>query len=166
MGMDAGGIISSFPTFFADGKINVCISSVVYNKIEQEQIIKKFPLEIVDKYEKRFDSSVRAVVSMKLTSWKMLFKQECFSHEQEVRIIVKVVDKYKDIWPIKYRTNAGYIIPYIELPIDKYALKSVTLGPFHGSESQRRLQMGILEKMLASKQYDAKISISKVPVRY
>lgn len=166
LGMDAGGIISSFPTFFADGKINVCISSVVYNKIEQEQIIKKFLLEIVDKYEKRFDSSVRAVVSMKLTSWKMLFKQECFSHEQEVRIIVKVVDKYKDVWPIKYRTNAGYIIPYIELPIDKYALKSVTLGPFHGSESQRRLQMGILEKMLASKQYDAKISISKVPVRY
>ena len=103
---------------------------------------------------------------MKLTSWKMLFKQECFSHEQEVRIIVKIVDKYKDIWPIKYRTNVGYIIPYIELPIDKYALKSVTLGPFRGSESQRRLQTEILEKMLASKQYDAKISISKVPVRY
>ena len=99
--------------FLLMGKINVCISSVVYNKTEQEQIIKKFLLKIVDKYEKRFDSSVRAVVSMKLTSWKMLFKQECFSHEQEVRIIVKVVDKYKDVWPIKYRTNAGYIIPYI-----------------------------------------------------
>lgn len=166
LGMDSGGIVSSFPTFFADGKINLCISSVVYNKIEQEQIIKKFLLEIANKYEKRYDSSVRAVVSMKLTSWKMLFKQECFSHEQEVRIIVKVADKYKGIWPIKYRTNAGYIIPYIELPIDKHALKSVTLGPFHGSESQRRLQTGILEKMLVSKQYDAKVNMSNVPVRY
>lgn len=166
LGMDAGEIISSFPTFFADGKIKVCINSVVYNRTEQEQIIKKFLLEIRDKYEEQYDSSVTAVVSMKLTSWKMLFKQESFSHEEEVRIIVKILDKYKDIWPIKYRINMGYIIPYIELPINKYALKSVTLGPFHGSASQRRLQTEILEKMLTTKQYNAKINISKVPVRY
>lgn len=166
LGMDADGIISSFPTFFADGKINVCISPVVYNKTEQEQIIKKFLLKIVDKYEKRFDSSVRAVVSMKLTSWKMLFKQECFSYEQEVRIIVNVANKYRDATFVRYRTNAGYIIPYIELKINKKALKSVTLGPFRGTESQLSLQKKTLLQMLVSNQYDADIKTSDVPVRY
>lgn len=166
LGMDANEVMSSFSTLFAGGEIRMCVSAVVYDKAEQEQIIKRFLLEIADKYEERFDSSVRATVSMKLTSWKMLFKQECFSHEQEVRIIVKVANKYKDIWPIRYRTNAGYIIPYIELPIDKRALKSITLGPFRGNESQLSLQTKTLAQMLTSKQYDAKINVSKVPVRY
>lgn len=166
LGMDAETISLNFPQFFADGKVRVFINSVVYSPKEQKQIIKKFLLEIIRNYEKRFDSSVRATISMKLTSWKMLFKQECFSHEQEVRIIVNIANKYRDILPVKYRTNSGYIIPYVELKIDKSALKSVTFGPFRGTESQRSLQERTLSEMLISNQYRADIGKSTVPIRY
>lgn len=166
LGLDAEKITSNFSDSFADEKVKVSVNSVVYDPKEQKRIIKDFLLEIVRNYEERFDSSVRATISMKLTSWKMLFKQECFSHEQEVRIIVKIVNRYRNILPIKYRTNAGYIIPYIELQIDKQALKSVTLGPFRGSESQMNLQKRTLSQMLATNQYNTNINVSKVPVRY
>lgn len=166
LGMDAEKITSNFPDFFADGKVKVSVNSVMYDPKEQKRIIKDFLLEIVRNYEKRFDSSVRATISMKLTSWKVLFKQENFSHEQEVRIIMKIANKYRNILPIKYRTNAGYIIPYIELQIDKQALKSVTLGPFCGTESQMNLQKRTLSQMLATNQYNTNINVSKVPVRY
>ena len=158
--------MSQIPQNFHNGKITVSVNSVIYTPKEQEQIIKNFLLEIIENYEEKFDSSVSAVVSMKLTSWKMLFKQECFSHEQEVRMIVNVANKYKDAIPVRYRTNAGYIIPYIELTIDKKALKSVTLGPFRGTESQLNLQKKTLLQMLVSNQYVADINTSNVPVRY
>lgn len=140
LGMDAEAILANFPTNFANGKMRVYVSSVVYSAKEQEQIVKNFIIELANKYKEGDESSVKAVVSMKLTSLKMIFKQECFSHEQEVRIIVDVANKYKNNFPIRYRTNAGYFIPYIELAIDKEALKSVTLGPFRGTESQLDLQ--------------------------
>ena len=166
LGMDAKAILSNFPLFFANGKMRVHVSSVIYAPKEQEQIIKKFLLEIASKYKEGFESSVRAVVSMKLTSLKMIFKHECFSHEQEVRIIVDLPNKYRDDFFLKYRTNAGYFIPYIELSIDKEALKSVTLGPFRGTESQLDLQRKTLAQMLSSNQYKTNINVSKVPIRY
>lgn len=166
LGLDAEKIKSNFPDFFADGKVKISVNAVVYDPKEQKRIIKDFLLEIIRNYEERFDSSVRATISMKLTSWKMLFKQEYFSHEQEVRIIINIANKYRDIMPVRYRTNAGYIIPYIELKIDKKALKSVTLGPFRGTESQLDLQKKTLLQMLSSNQYVADVKVSNVPVRY
>lgn len=166
LGLDSEKILSSFPTFFADGKIQVSINSVVYDPEEQQQIIREFLLDIIEKYEEKHESSVRAIVSTKLTSWKMLFKQKCFSHEQEVRIIVKIANKWNSVLPVKFRTTAGYIVPYIELKIDKSALKSVTFGPFRGTESQIGLQKKTLSQMLTSNQYRANINVSKVPVRY
>ncbi|OUO07773.1 DUF2971 domain-containing protein [uncultured Flavonifractor sp.] len=166
LGMDSKAILSNYPTLSAHGKVRLNVSSVVYSQKEQEDIIKKFLLEIISKYKEGFEQPVREVVSKKLASLKMIFKQECFSYEQEVRIIVDMADKYRDDFSIKYRTNAGYFIPYIELLIDKKALKSVTLGPFRGTESQLDLQKKTLSQMLASHQYEININVSKVPIRY
>lgn len=60
-----------------------------------------------------------------------VFKNEGFEHEKEVRIIIKISNKYKDRIRVNYRSDAGYIIPYIELKIDKKAVKMVALGPVH-----------------------------------
>lgn len=169
LGVNTEKILSNFPQSFADGKAHVSVNSVVYLPEEQKQIIKEFLLNIIKNYDEQFNDSVRAIVSMKLTSWKMLFKKEYFSHEQEVRIIVNIANKYKDVLPVKYRTNSGYIIPYIELKISKDTLKSVTLGPFRGTKSQIALQKRTLYKMLESNQYNVdeeNIRESEVPVRY
>lgn len=166
LGLDAETISSNFGQPFSDGKVKVSISPVIYDPDAQKKLIGNFLLEIARNYEERFDCCVRALVSMRLTSWKMLFKQACFCHEQEVRIIVDVANKYSGILPVKYRTNSGYIIPYVEIKIDKSALRSVTLGPFRGTESQIKLQKSTLSQILTSNQYFAKINVSNVPVRY
>lgn len=166
LGIDAECMNSSLGSIFTHGKILVDVQSVIYSKAEQETLIRDFLLQIARKYNKRYDPAVRALISMRLTSWKMLFKQEDFQHEQEVRIIVKIANKYKDILPVKYRTNAGYVIPYIELKLKKAALKSVTLGPFRGTDSQKKLQIDVLHNMLFSNGYNASINCSQIPVRY
>ena len=45
------------------------------------------------------------------------------AHEKEVRIIIKVANKYKESVEVSYRNNSAYIIPYIKLQIDKTAIK-------------------------------------------
>lgn len=157
---------SILASFLAGGKGSVSICPVIYSKSEQEQIMQDFLLELVRKYSEKYKRMIRALISMKLTSLKMTFKKECFEHEQEVRIIVNIPNKYSNALPVKYRTTAGYIIPYIELEIDKQALTSVTLGPFRGTDLQKKKQMEILHKMLVSNGYKVLESSTNIPVRY
>lgn len=166
LGIDSKTAVSSIRNKFSNGGIETFVSPVIYNEMEQKEIIRTFLLEIIRKFHEGYEACARAIVSMKLTSWKMLFKQECFSHEQEVRLIVDVAEKYRDVLPVKYRTSSGYIVPYIELGLDKKALKSVTLGPFRGNNLQMDIQKRTLNKMLASHNYDAEIEVSDIPVRY
>ncbi|OUN19221.1 DUF2971 domain-containing protein [Pseudoflavonifractor sp. An85] len=166
LGMNAKSIFSNLINDFVEAGVSIEICPVIYTKEDQEKLMREFLLEIAREYDESYNHSVRAIVSMKLTSWKMLFKQKDFQHEQEVRIIVKVANKFRDVLPVKYRTNSGYIIPYIELEIDKTAMESVTLGPFRGTENQRNLQVNVLKQLLASNGYDVAILSSQVPVRY
>lgn len=157
---------SILTSLLADGKGSISICPVVYSEREQEQIIQDFLLELAKKYSSKYKDIIRSLISMKLTSLKMIFKKECFEHEQEVRIIVNIPNKYSNVLPVKYRTTAGYIVPYIELEIDKQALTSVTLGPFRGTDLQKKKQMEILHKMLVSNGYKVLESSTNIPVRY
>lgn len=63
------------------------------------------------------------------------FKHPCFSSEKEYRFIAyRPIKKPKymenELAVIKYRIQAGSLVPYIELPCDKSALISVQLSPF------------------------------------
>lgn len=153
-------------SFLADGKGSVSICPVIYSKSEQEQIMQDFLLELARKYSDKYKYMIRALISMKLTSLKMTFKKECFEHEQEVRIIVNIPNKYANILPVKYRATAGYIVPYIELEIDKKALTSITLGPFRGTDLQKKKQIEILHQMLVSNGYNVLENSTNIPVRY
>lgn len=157
---------SVFTSFLSDVKGSVSICPVIYSRSKQEQIIQDFLLELAQKYSSKYKDIIRGLISMKLTSLKMIFKKECFEHEQEVRIIVNIPNKYSNILPVKYRTTAGYIVPYIELEIDKQALTSITLGPFRGTDLQKKKQIEILHKMLVSNGYKVLESSTNIPVRY
>lgn len=165
-GLNPEDISVSLKNSFPHGKILLSLFPVIYKTTEQEAMIKNFLLEINQKYKKGYESSVRAIVSIVLSALKFQFKQEYFEHEQEVRLVVKISEKYKDTLTTKYRTTAGYIIPYVELEINKSALQSVTFGPFHGTFHQRKLQDAVMGNLLISNGYSASISHSKVPVRY
>lgn len=148
------------------GKVNIQICPVVYKPEEQSQIIRNMILELVSKYEKNHESSIRAIVSMRLMALKMTYKLEHFEHEQEVRIIVKVARKYRNEVTVNYRAYGGILIPYIQLHIPKASVKFVTLGPMLGEHNQKDLQKSILSDMLQKYEYEAESKCSHIPVRY
>ena len=167
IGFDAEMLKKSIPTYLPKNKANCEVCSVIYEQAEQEEIIRNFLLEINEKKKlAKSDSVVRAIISMKLTSWKLLFKASHFKHEEEVRVILKVPQKYKNEFDMKYRTYSGLIIPYIPIKIDKETVSNITLGPVIGDEKQKQLQRNILHEMLSEGNYQVNEGISTIPVRY
>ena len=166
IGLSAKDVVSSLKSKFPDGSVSVSVCPVIYRKELQEEMIRKFLLELNDKYEKGYETSVRAIVSMKQTSWQMIFKNECFAHEKEVRIIVKVADKFKDAFKVNYRTATGYIVPYIKLHIEKSAATSITLGPIQSDADQTEVQTKVLHEMLSAHGFSIVERCSSIPIRY
>lgn len=91
----------------------------------------------------------------------LFHKNECFAHEEEVRLVFIASDSDKK--NIKYKTKNGVIIPYLEIPFSKDILKKITIGPL----IEQALASQNLQDFLEQKQYnDVKIAHSEVPIRY
>ncbi len=147
--------------------IDVQICPVIYDESKQMEMIEDFLLHIQEKYkDSKDDTYVRYVIAHKLTEWSMIFKGSYFEYEKEVRVVIRVGKKIDEQISVQYRDGFGYIIPYIELEIEKQALTQVTLGPLSGGESQENTQKQIVKDMLEKYGYDAGVEISKIPIRY
>ncbi len=149
-----------------EGKIKVHALKIIYDDVQQREMISAFTEELFSKYEPGDETSVRYHISTMLASLKMLFKNKCFEHEKEVRVVVQIFKKYKTDVPVKYRSYAGYIIPYIELRFDKGAVCQLTTGPMVGTDQQKKLQQSVIHEMLASHGYYVTEKRSEIPVRY
>lgn len=68
--------------------------------------------------------------------------------------------------PVKYRSNAGYVIPYIELGFGKTSVSQITLGPSFSDDRQKEIQQAVVREMLESRGYRALVKHSQIPVRY
>ena len=91
-----------------------------------------------------------------------MFKSECFEHENEVRMIL-TLPKDQEIFPVKYRSKDGYIIPYVEYCFPTYTVKSITLGPLLNKETAKEAASSFLEQ----RGYSVKtVENSEIPVRY
>lgn len=167
IGLSSNEVIEYLKSTFVDGKVLINIYSVVYDEDIQRQQIRDLIFRLKGKYESNNRFFIKTIAMMQLESFKMLYKSEHFQHEQEVRIIIKIAKQYKDEFPVKYRNASGYIVPYIELPIDKKALKHMTLGPLQGDDLQKEQQKQVAEEMLSAYQYNnAEVRYSDIPVRY
>lgn len=85
-------------------------------------------------------------------------KNEAYFYEKEIRITSQ------EDREVKYRTSKGFIIPYIEIPINIKHLKEIIIGPTLDKE---RITLP-LKKLLSSKGIDIKninIYCSKIPYR-
>ena len=152
---------------YKEGKIKTFAFKVIYDATHQREMISSFVEELFLHYEYGDESSVRYHISTMLSSLKMLFKNECFEHEKEIRVVVQIFDKYKTEVPVRYRSYAGYIIPYIELKFDKGAMCQLTTGPMVGMEQQKELQKSVIHEMLENHDYyNVLVKCSEIPVRY
>ena len=166
-------ITNSLGVQFSGKEVLFRLYPVVYKREKQEELITDF-ISIIKESRKynQDDKLVRALVAEQLSHWALVFKNQYFSHEKEVRIIVDVGRKTKDgilqesPIPIKYRDSNGYIIPFIELNLSKNSLKNVTLAPMGCEKDMKDIQKNILEDMLCRYGYSAKGYNSDIDMRY
>lgn len=102
---------------------------------------------------------------------RYVYKDDHFTHEKETRIVIflprkkppKKFEKEGHPFEVKFRTSNNYIIPYIECPIPKDCLSSITIGPLIAQQEAKQS----LQKFLKSRGYNnVEINCSNVPVRY
>lgn len=165
-------IKQAFNHFYGSG-ISGRIYPVIYDKIKQKQLIKKFLLKILEYYSTENKKTIKSEISRQILDWSLIFKSGYFQHEEEVRVIISIPkDSLEDVkktspLDIKYRNNYGYIIPYIELSFEKNCVSDVCIGPIQYNDEQKETQKKILHERLNTNGYVlAELIYSKIPIRY
>lgn len=118
IGVYPNGIKESLKQLLGDKEAEFHIYPVIYSRSEQKRLIEKMLIKLRDNYDEEHESSIRYIISNRLSEWRLVFKHEFFQHEEEVRIVVDVAKREKRI-PVNHRMNAGYLVPYIELKLEK-----------------------------------------------
>lgn len=142
------------------------MAKVVYDEEEQLGTIERAILDLSRNYTPEHGTSVRYRIGELLASLKPIFKLDSFSHEKEVRLFVRVFKKFESKTPVRYRSSAGYVIPYIELGFDKTSVSRITLGPSLGDDRQKEMQQTVVKEMLESHGYPTLVKCSQIPIRY
>lgn len=143
---------------------NFNLQSVLYDETDKINYwIKK--IEKVYKYyieSKNLDTSIN-FLSWILGKTRFLFKHKCFKSENERRAIMYLPEGKLDT--VKYRTNNGIVIPYIEVEIDVSCLINIMFAPL---AKQKELTKSTLKDYLNVNGYSEKIQIdfSELPMRF
>lgn len=151
-------------------------SRIIYEKNDKRKKLDEILLKCeqsLENFKKRRDPEdvkpedierVKRDLSLSIAELQFCFKDKHFSHEKEVRVILRI-PKDKDIsngLPTKYRTGNGYIIPYVEAPVPKEAITSVRVGPL--------LEEGLADKnvkeMMESRGCSCDVYTSEIPIRF
>lgn len=165
IGFFPSGIETSLKSFSYGKEAAFHIYPVIYDKSEQKRLVRRLLTQLVEHYAKDQETSIRYIIANRLLDWSLVFKRECFQHEEEVRVIVDVAKQEKSI-PVEYRIASGYIVPYIKLPLDKSDVSYAIFGPLQCGEDQKQHQLKVMEEMMEAKGYSVLVEASKVPVRY
>ena len=67
---------------------NVKWYEVVYDEQEQKGLIKNFLSELLEYYTLARKPSIQETIASQLNEWSMIFKNPCFEHEKEVRMVL------------------------------------------------------------------------------
>ncbi|MBC8529681.1 DUF2971 domain-containing protein [Christensenellaceae bacterium NSJ-44] len=110
-------------------------------------------------------------VMVYLSSLRFSFKNQGFCDEHEVRFIVKLPSNVplpgcsKKPYKIEIREGDGYSIPYIEFPLPKKYLSSITIAPTMAVDETNLY----LRSLLQSRMYDdnqIQLDASKIKLRF
>ena len=165
VGFYTSGVTDSLDSSLGRIKAEYHIYPVVYKKEEQKEFVRSLLLKLKDLYSEDQKTSIRYIISNFLAAWGLIFKSEFFQHEEEVRVIIDLPKKFSPL-PVKYRMASGYIIPYIELKLEKSSVSYCQFGPLQCEGCQKEKQLSVLNEMLKSNGYFANTGYSKIPVRY
>ncbi len=121
---------------------------VIYKDSEKCQILKNIILDTFsayensDKSESEKNKEAKGFIQYTMKIFQFQFKHECYSSEQEYRFVFylpysKPVHLENKMPNVKFRTQNGMPIPYIDLTVENgYSyLKEVLISPFIENES-------------------------------
>lgn len=166
IGFYSNEIIDMLQDVFADKFVNVWLGPVVYDKGEQKKVISDIILNLYNSDYANNEKFLIGFISQRLFDLNLVFKNEKYKHENEVRIVIDVAENENDI-NVKYRTYKGYTIPYIEIKISKEKVISVTLGPLPLRNTEIKKQKQIVKERLKRNGYNnALVNSSEIPVRF
>ncbi|OUQ55257.1 hypothetical protein B5E58_12575 [Tyzzerella sp. An114] len=170
IGLDVNEFNNCLGKIYKNIEVSSKVYPIIYDEDEQEKLVESFIKKVLSQYSPKHDFSVRYTISNQLAMWQLLFKSKYFKHEEEVRVIINVAKKTsskKSPLDIKYRANGMYIIPYIEMNLDKECLSSLMFGPQQWNDEQKNHQIKIMKNMLVENGYSKNnVVCSKMPLRY
>lgn len=141
---------------------------VVYEDDEKEKILDQLlvPLaELFNKEDETGRTNILRAIQSAIDNLQFSFKNQCFSHEKEIRAVLRVPRENKEnekIFERKYRQKNGFIIPYVEFQLKAGAVKGVTMAPLN----REAVALKNTQDYLQSCGHNAKVTASQIPIRY
>lgn len=147
---------------------NLDLFTVIYDDNEKKQIIQRKIEELYSFYKDDARETtltrIKNILSNYLKNLALKFKQNCFQHEEEVRAIL-TVPKGNTEFTVKYRSKAGYRIPYVEVSFPPQIISGITVGPLLNDQTA----LNNIQQFLRARHYafnDKDIGKSEIPIRY
>jgi hypothetical protein len=147
---------------------SITVSSVIYDEIQQKELVKSLLHELYDSYQNK-DLSQKGVddrdmimahlYDLVVSNIGYLLKHAAFKDEEEVRALLYLEKDSENI--IQYRASNGTIIPYIAVNFDKNSISEIMLSP---SLANKNAIMG-LRDFKNNQKCDFRISQSNIPFR-
>lgn len=105
-----------------------------------------------------------------ISIYALLFKNYSFADENEVRIVINCSDEDNRI---KFRPRGNILIPYVEIEIDRYALKEIKVGPVEHQELAmhsldlfaRSISDDLIKSGSVNIEYEFNADFSNIPYR-
>lgn len=143
--------------------------SVIYNDDEKIGDVMQI-IETIFKIsngEPDFSRS-RLLIKDELKKRMFRFKSPFFLHEQEVRLVLYLPVGFSDEFllsdglKIKYTSQNGYLVPYVDIVYKKELLRRITVGPL----LEKDISIRTLETIKSHYKYNYEIVTSNVPIRF
>lgn len=157
----------SFPHDFAM-KASTMLVQVVYDEADFVKTIRRQLFRFANVY-KEFSGEPGNEVLLRVGEWmerecaslSVRFKDPCFEHEQEWRLIASPWHAMGEL--VSFQTRDNKLVPYVKIPIGR-VVKELVCGPAHAGEGAARLAGARM--LLARHGYDVQIaSQSELPFR-
>lgn len=153
---------------------------VLYKKSKQESEIEELCNQIEEfVVDFGYDSETLQLGMLRLwlyiESFGLFYKDECFSDEQEYRIVIQfredvaktTISTYfnennRD-FKYDYFERNGLIVPYLSVPISRDSIKQITMAPMLENHIA---SVSLNDFLMTNGYYDVDVKQSSIPVRY
>lgn len=143
---------------------------VVYDDSLKREMIKKYVAAVycVWREGKGADLWLKGWIDGLLNLVLFALKSRHFSHEEEVRMVLRVPQKYRttginEVSQRKYRESNGFIVPYVEFHFERAAIRDIHVAPLLESE----MAVKNVKDMMAQRNHpDIDVSPSEIPIRF